>query len=749
MAYWDQSKGWTALNLPTQGVDTKTASKNNQLNTWSRNLINYFSNAAPGTYVSSRDNLPVAELSTLVSQGELTPKEANTYVDNAKQAFKDYYVKTKVTPWDASLGVKPATGDFDSAYYASRYPDAKAKWNEAVAKDDVDVISRYSKDNYMLQDFTRRTLSGEADLRGAPTKPLTASAQYKEKLTDAEYQEYRDQILGLATPDQPVTALEIEFQKAIQTQDAQKQQVFGALTQDVLKQTINEMKRAKQKESNLGIMKNLTGYDEVTNIKSTLLNSLLGDTGVGGVLSLGGTTGLTEEQAKNKIAALTGLKTSNSTIYNWQQWFDNVLTKRYEGGATIQDPVQADRQYQIDKDFASKFITDYLKPRFDTSKSMDEFVSYIDIKQGEENIFQTQKVFQSQSALDSLRTLADTRAKAYLDGLQNKAALNFDPEFYFNPTGNTERVADYAKQSQQVNADWEAAKKGDPYWAQQAYQYGIDLNNKEQFARLHYEVKGVIDGYDAAKDVITLDDATNYISNSIIPAVVDKQIAIDDASFLKLVTPEEFANKMLEGVDPTKSKDEWNKILTQFGIKDSGQGIDEIKSYITDALRTGAAGDIRKSIEYLNQKRVAPTQEKLGVSYIQRPEDAQKTTITGETALYQIFKKSGYQGTEDDFYNNFMPDVDRNEQVALTKAGTGKTFSISGVSTADPFSALSSIESFFTPSTSTTTSGTTSTGGTSSYLKLLDDTSTDSATSKSKSGQAILGEFTSMFKGFM
>jgi hypothetical protein len=737
MATWSPN-GWSTFKLPTEGVDEQTALINTKLNAWSQSAVNYLSNSAPGTYVYTRDSIPTKELNELVGEGLIDQSVADRYLNATKENFRDYYSQTIVAPWDASLGLKPPAGEFDPTYYGSNNPDAVAKWDDAVKRDDLDIIQRYSKDNYLLQDYTRRTLAGETIRANAET-PLTSSTAYQEKLTDAEYQAYRDQILGLATPEQPTTALEQELQKTISTLDQQKQRVFGALTQDVLKQTLSEIKAAKMKESNMDIMKSLTGFEQTANASSSLVNSLLGDSGIGGILSLGGAT---EEEAKNQIASLTGLKTSNSVIYNWQNWFDNVLSKRYNEGLTLQDPVNADVQYQVDKDFAAKFVTEYLKPRFDTSKSMDEFVSYIDVKQGEENIFQTQNVALSQNALDSLRTLADTRAKAYLDGIQNKAALNFDPTFYFNPTGNEDRVADYAQQAQEVAADWEAAKKGDPYWKQEAYRYGIDVNNKDQFARLHYEVKGTEKGYDAAKDVITLEDASNYISNSIIPAVIDKQIALNDTAFLKLVTPEEFANKILEGVDPSQNA-EWQKVLTQFGLQNTGQGVEDVKNYIIEALRTGSAATIRKSIDYLNQKRLTPTQERLGITYIQRPEDAKKTTISGETMLYKTFRNAGYRGTEDDFYTTFMPDVDRNEQITLTKATTSGGLTGSGFSFSDPFQALSSIssmEGMFSPTTS---------GAKSAYSTLFEDTMKDTTTEKSKSGQDILSDFTSMFKGFM
>jgi len=38
-------------------------------------------------------------------------------------------------------------------------------------------------------------------------------------------------------------------------------------------------------------------------------------------------------------------------------------------------------------------------------------------------------------------------------------------------------------------------------------------------------------------------------------------------------------------------------------------------------VRTNQAQDIRESIKYLNEKKLKPTQKRLGVTYIERPED--------------------------------------------------------------------------------------------------------------------------------
>lgn len=738
-------------------ANSRLNTKNQTINSWSNSTKSKLSTVKGGDYKTTLETLNLEQLDSLRNQGLLGDDEYKKLLDNSVDSFNTFYLKEKVTPWDsAKFGIQPLAGGFDPSYYkeTSTGKEALQKWNEAqqnvnvngVSLPDLDITARYNQESFLHKYYTDvGKASGD---RGNAPIDANLPKTYEEKLTDADYQLYRDQVLGLATEQNPQTVLEGSLGTVLTAKDKQKQQMFGALTQDSLKASLEELKKAKKQESTLSLFRGLPGYDEIFSLNTTLSNSLLGDSGVGGLLSITKNTEDVQKSLEKTLGGVTGVNTSNSAVYNWQQWFDNVLLKRYENGLTVQDPADAEAQYEIDKEFAGKFISDYLKPRFDTSRSMDEFVSYMDVTQKEENIFQTQ------SALDSLRTLADVRAKAYLDGVQGKAALNFNPDFYFNPGENEQRTEDYAKQTAEVAGDWEAAKKGDPFWAAEAYRYGIDLNDKAQFAKLHYEVKGAKQGFDAARDVITLKDAKEYIDKTIIPAVEAKEVALGDTAFLQFVTPEEFADKLIEGVSPGENKEEWLKLLEQFGLKDTGQSVDELKTYIVDALRTGAAKDIRESIKYLNEKKKTPSQEELGVSYIERPEDKKTLTSANETQLYKVFKDAGYQGTEDEFYTNFMPDVDRGEQVALTKAGAGSGFDFKGLNTSDPFASLMSLGSLFEePSTtesktSTTKTTTDKTSSSSSYFKLFEDETEDEALKKSKTGQQILGEFTSMFKGF-
>ena len=69
----------------------------------------------------------------------------------------------------------------------------------------------------------------------------------------------------------------------------------------------------------------------------------------------------------------------------------------------------AQEQVNVQKAFAESYITDYLKPRFDESRSMNEFVEYLDVRQEEQNPFQTQ------SLLNAVNEVGQLQADAYLD----------------------------------------------------------------------------------------------------------------------------------------------------------------------------------------------------------------------------------------------------------------------------------------------------------------------------------------------
>jgi hypothetical protein len=445
--------------------------------------------------------------------------------------------------------------------------------------------------------------------------------------------------------------------------------------------------------------------------------------------------GKAEESLEKSLQNITGVK--NNATYNWQQWFDNALKTKYDQDLELgYTTAEATDQIKIDSEFARQFIDDYLIPRFNTSKSMDEFVEYLDVRQEEQNPFQTQDM------LNATSQVANLRAQAYLDQLKATNDRYFNSDFYFNPTGDKAREGAYTEQASTVASDWEAAKKGDGYWAQQAYRFGVDVNDKQAFARMHFQVKGQGKGYDGADDILNAGKVQNEIFNNILPAL--KTEALKQGSvFGQFVTPEEFADEMLRGLDP-EDKSSWNEVLQRYGLTEFKGTVDELKEYIKETLRTGSAQEIREKIKYLNEKRKRPTQQVLGLTYIERPEDFKDEKTKPTTELFNVFQSSGYQGTEDEFYNNFFPDLDRSEQKLLTKSGKDSALTSFGLDLSDPFASLGTIESFLDEDATTTDEKTESSS--SSFFSLGSEEDEDT-NYKSKTGEKILGEFTSMFKG--
>jgi hypothetical protein len=652
-----------------------------------------------------------------------------------------------------------------------------------------------------------------------------------------------DQIVSLnynANAGYGITELEDAIGEAVGEKATVDVKRFGALTQDVLKQTIDEMKKAKAREQEISMFKGFGAFGEIVDINKELSNSILGDSGVGGVLSfMGGDKA--QESLEKSLTGLTGVNTNN-TVYNWQKWFDETLKTKYskdyskfepleekrdvikaftsektkgkvfdeekqeftedflnrsgftttqdlvnflkkqetegqtildtikgdpgDNAKTVLDPIlstltktikdldkETDRSFtlnyatdditddiKIDAQFARDFIDKYLIPRFNQSKSMNEFVEYLDVRQEEQNPFQTQDM------LEAAKLVANIRAKKYLDDVElaRKSDVKFDSNFYFSPTGNKGQEKKYADQAATVTADWEAAKNGDAYWKTQAYRFGLDINNKDDFAKMHFEVKGQGKGYDPAEDILTASKVSDYIYTQILPAL-KKEALKSGTVFGQFITPEEFADEMLEGLDPN-DKGTWDEVLKRYEMDDFKGNIDELKEYVKETLRTGSAQEIRENIKYLNEKRQKPTQEKLGITYIERPEDYKDEEIKGETELYKTFQSAGFKGTEDEFYNDFFPDMDRSEQVLLTKSGKDESLKTSGLDFTDPFASLGTIESFFDADEPEETTDK-SEPKTNSYFRIAMGEDEDEPTTKSKSGSDILGEFTSMFKG--
>jgi hypothetical protein len=764
-------------------------------NTASNTLLSIASNTSGQDYVKQRDLIR-----KLVEEKPGITKEFKEKI--LENNFKAFYSTEKLPLWDSTLGAKPPYGDFDPAYYKTQNPVAAQQWASAVADDDIDITQRYGENGFYLHHYT--TQGKAAGLRGNKAEVTAAANQYLEDTpTDTDLQAARTLQLGVDTDTQTerllnIPAVEAEWEKAKNGDSYWKEQAkeksldinkpdefaalfrlsdrpedqivrlnynanagygiteledaigeavgekatvdvkrFGALTQDVLKQTIAEMKKAKVREQEISIFKGLGPFNEIMDINKELSNSILGDSGVGGILSFT-EGGKAQESLEKSLTGITGVNTNN-TVYNWQKWFDETLKTKYDENLELgYTTEEAKEQVKIEADFAKEFVDKYLIPRFDQSKSMDEFVEYLDVRQSEQNPFQTQDI------MNAAKLVADVRAQSYLDQLKATPGRYFDSNFYFSPTGDKAREGAYADQASTVATDWEAAKKGDEYWKSQAYRFGVNIEDKDAFARMHFQVKGQGKGYDPADDILNASKVSDYIYTQILPALKEEALK-SGTVFGQFITPEEFADEMLQGLDPD-DKTTWDEILKRYGLESFKGTLEELKEYVKETLRTGSAQEIRENIKYLNEKRQKPTQEKLGITYIERPEDYKKEDVKGETELYKTFQSAGFKGTEDEFYDKFFPDTDRSEQVLLTKSGKNEALKTTGLDLSDPYASLGTIESFFDPDESVKTENKPE-PKTNSYFRITVDEDEDESTTKSKSGASILGEFTSMFKG--
>ena len=417
---------------------------------------------------------------------------------------------------------------------------------------------------------------------------------------------------------------------------------------------------------------------------------------------------------------------------------DRNLKLTFTGESNIPEEVK------IDSGFARDFIDKYLKPRFDYSKSMSEFIDYMNVDEKNKNPFQTT------DRLATVKNYTQTVARNIADTLEDKARnVQFNPDFYFDPKDpyTTElKQENYKKQKGIIEQDWNTAKeKPDTLingnvpalgtWRQNAELYNIKLEDKGQFARLHYQIIGKDANLDAALD------PGSILKQDLETSVSTKAQSLGTV-FGDFITPEGFADLLLKNIDPFKDKSQYQKLLKQFNLSDD-TGFDDLKDTIIDTIKTDTAAEIRNKIKILQEEDETPTQKKLGVSYIERLED--KNVATEKTELYNTFKTAGYKGTEKEFYTDYMPDIDPADVKLLTDVGKGKmpALDIGFLKSKDPFEMLSKITDIDSPPKISTKPKTTS------YFKLgIDDDEDEEDDNETSSidADSFLGDYTSFFK---
>ena len=770
--------------------------------------------------------------------------DAKTITD-IETNFKDFYKTEKVTPFDVTKIIKPSSPDglkkLEVEYYKTQAPTAAAAWDEAFKNDDLDILARYgSEKDYFNWHYS--TQGKQNGIRAYKEDPTTKTTDYKETLLDSEKQELRDIADEGKAPSASFDAL---LTKILGTKEKGDVKKYGALVQNVLKDTVDELNKMKTKEQEWDLYRGLEGFSEITDLNKTLANSMTGDIGVGGFLPLTGNKSekdLTEGLEK-QLGSITGLQ--NNVTYNWQKWFDDTLTNKYgidykefdatedtldvinaaiktkpediydktnnkfkdtfikeagfktseelfkfleaqkESGSsllsdlqnsgtdktkletmkgTLQEKVKTletnkDRnlnltftsgssipeEVEIDSGFARDFIDKYLKPRFDYSKSMSEFIDYMNVDEKNKNPFQTT------DRLETVKNYTRAVAKDLTSTLGDEARnVQFNPDFYFDPKDpyTTElKQENYKQQKIIIEQDWNTARK-EPNtfinekvpalgtWAQNAELYKINLGDKGEFARLHYQIIGKDANLDA-----------NLDPGSTLKAELEAPVNIRAQSlgtvFGEFITPEGFADLLLKGIDPFKDKPQYQELLKQYNLsKDTG--FEDLKDTIINAIKTDTAAEIRNKIKTLQEEDETPTQRELGVSYIERSEDAD--TTTAKTELYNTFKSVGYKGTEKEFYTDYMPDADPSDVKLLSDVTKGKMpeLDIDFLKSKDPFEMLSKITDIDSPPPKISTKTKTN-----SYFKIGtddDEDEEDDNETSSIDADSFLGDYTSFFK---
>ena len=420
-----------------------------------------------------------------------------------------------------------------------------------------------------------------------------------------------------------------------------------------------------------------------------------------------GTTLLTVLQAetltKENLENLEEQKTKlDATITELESKKNRDLKLTFKDGEKIPEEVA------VEASFARQFIDEYLKPRFDYSKSMDEFRDYMNVDKEYKNPFQTT------DRLTQIKDYAYTQAKQIATNLKDETYnelyidSTFDENFYMNPVdeyANENKQNIYKEQTETINATWESVKNnpdqlidptnpGSGTWAEYAYYYGSDLTKQRDFAALHYDLIGKRKNFDAAKD------PASKLQEKLDQPIYEKAQSIGTV-FGEFITADGFADQLLKNLNPLDNNEGWKKVLAKFNL-DSDTSTDEVRDAIKAGITTGSAQVIRDNIKELQELGKTPTQKNLGASYIERPEV--DTTSTEKSELYNKFKAAGYKGTEQEFYSDYMPDTSPEDIRFLSSVTKSKIPEIdtSFLKSSDPFSMLDKISELESPVPKTT-----------------------------------------------
>ena len=415
----------------------------------------------------------------------------------------------------------------------------------------------------------------------------------------------------------------------------------------------------------------------------------------------------------------------------------------------------------IDSQFARDFINDYLRPRFNASKSINEFINFIDVDEEFQNPFQTQ------TTQDSLNNLATQRTQEFLNNLK-PVDETFNAQFFENPFFDRpveeQKAADASRYERKLEfqknffaAELKKAQQGDPKYINALLTRGVAVEpalttdgslvysiDKGGFARTLFDItRGgrdiegkeiLLDGapvnFAAFDNPIDPDRIKQFQNFDLVPSLIG-QVERDGTSvFGDFISPDEFAEGALDdaGVGPN------TPLGRQLALAGGEEELDDLKNTLTAVIGGDETVQLRERIKDLADAGEEVSQKTLGVDYIEREIDKEGSGRAGD-GLFGIFQQAGFQGTEKEFYESFFPGQSKEE----IRAEFGDFDLLSGINTSSPQAALRSIGTFLDDPIAPPSPDSFSEFGNTSNSRIR--------TPRSRSGQSFLDDFTSDFGG--
>ena len=293
-----------------------------------QNVVNIANNTVGKDYKTQREFIKKLD----VDEATKTKLENsfNIFYSNEKLPLASRWKPTKALNAPVPLSERyKNTGDVNTEFYKTQtyIPSVKNaidEWERAKKENDLDVLLLYNNDE---NDFYRAHYAENSP------KDKSIRAYKAGRIKNVNTEELLDidkklitNITAL-TPEQkdaPGTTFEAYLTNILGADEIENTKKYGALAQNVLKDTIAELEKVKAQEAQWDMYRNLGGFAEILDLGSTLADSIRADVGVGGFLPKGNDV---TKDLETQLGNITGIQ--SHVTYNWQKWFDETLTKKY------------------------------------------------------------------------------------------------------------------------------------------------------------------------------------------------------------------------------------------------------------------------------------------------------------------------------------------------------------------------------------------------------------------------------------